>query len=290
MSNRKNALGRGLSALLEDATPDQGRDLNQPMMAFPTISIEDIDTNPYQPRTIFEKEALEDLSQSIKIQGIIQPITVRRLAGGRYQLISGERRLRASRMAGLTEIPAFIREVDDLAMLEMALVENIQRENLNSLEIAFTFQKLIEECNLTQDALSNKVGKNRSTVTNYLRLLKLPIEIQAGIRDGRITMGHARALVAVVSLDSQMNIYKAIVEKDLSVRQVEEMARNLNEKKKGPLNGKKPQSAVTSKAQSKLSEKLGTKVNIRPGANGDGSIIIHYRDEQHLRLIAEMME
>lgn len=275
--------------MLQDATPEQGRESNQ-HMAFPTIAIEDIDTNPYQPRTIFEKEALEELSQSIKIQGLIQPITVRRLANGRYQLISGERRLRASKMAGITEIPAFVREADDLAMLEMALVENIQRENLNSLEIAFTFQKLIEECKLTQEALSNKVGKNRSTVTNYLRLLKLPIEIQAGIRDGRISMGHARALVAVISLDAQIKIYKAIVEKDLSVRQVEEMARELNDKKKPATTSVNKASKFNIKFQSMLSEKLGTKVNIRSGSNGNGSIVIHYKDEKHLQKIAELME
>lgn len=288
MSVRKNALGRGLGALLQDAvdtnTPDHDKHA-----AFPLIPIDEIQVNPYQPRTIFDEEALNELCESIKNQGLIQPITVRRLANGTYQLVSGERRLRASKMAGIKEIPAFVREVDDAVMLELALVENIQRENLNAIEVALTFEKLIEECNITQDELSQKIGKKRSTVTNYLRLLKLPIEIQAGIRDENITMGHARALVNIESLELQLEIFHRILKEQLSVRQVEDIVRNTSQAKpvKTKPIGKSHPTAVH--IREKLVSSLGVKISVKSGDNGSGSITIRYKDQEQLQRLAELL-
>src|SRR5690606_4499484 len=193
------------------------------------IRVEDIEVNPFQPRTEFDTSALEELAESIKLQGLIQPITVRRMSENSYQLISGERRLRASRLAGLTEIPAYVRTANDQQMLEMALIENIQRENLNAIEVALSFQRMIDECDLKQEELGDRVSKSRSTVTNYLRLLKLPPSIQASIRDGKISMGHARALVNVAEVEMQLFIHQEIIKKGLSVRKVEELVRMLQQ-------------------------------------------------------------
>lgn len=191
------------------------------------IDIHTIETNPFQPRTHFDQEALAELADSIRVQGIIQPITVRQLSANQYQLISGERRLQASKLAGLTHVPAYVRKANDQQMLEMALIENIQRENLNALEIALSYQRLLAECNLKQEELGDRVGKKRATVNNYLRLLKLPPEIQAGIRDGQVSMGHARALVNVEFIEDQLYIYNKIVREQWSVRQAEEAVRKL---------------------------------------------------------------
>ncbi|MEQ1587234.1 MAG: ParB/RepB/Spo0J family partition protein, partial [Cyclobacteriaceae bacterium] len=211
--SKKKALGRGLSALLSD-TPDTEKldvDVSSPIGSHKTsgdsineISLSQIETNPFQPRQHFDKEALNELAESIKVHGIIQPITVRKLSHNQYQLISGERRFQASRLAGLKAIPAYVRTADDQQMLEMALIENIQRENLNPIEISLSYQRLISECNLKQEELGDRVGKNRSTVTNYLRLLKLPPDIQIAVRDHRISMGHARAIINVENPDSQL--------------------------------------------------------------------------------------
>jgi ParB family transcriptional regulator, chromosome partitioning protein len=279
--SKKKALGRGLSALLSD-TPTEDRlevDVTLPATNIAAngstseISIEEIETNPFQPRTHFDQEALRELSESIKVHGIIQPITVRKLARNQYQLISGERRYQASKLAGLTSIPAYIRSADDQQMLEMALIENIQRENLNPIEISLSYQRLISECNLKQEELGDRVGKNRSTVTNYLRLLKLPPDIQIALRDNKISMGHARAIINVDNADSQLFIFKKTLSEELSVRKVEELARELLARKSTnePVKPELPSATKeVSNLQSKLSSHFGTKVSVKSdGKKGD---------------------
>lgn len=219
---KRNALGRGLGALIEGSDMTVGAPVSN------EIAIHEIVANPFQPRIHFDEEALFDLSNSIKELGIIQPITLRKLAEHKYQIIAGERRFRASKIAGLTTIPAFIREAGDETMLEMALVENIQREDLDAIEIALSYQRLIDECNLTQETLSEKVGKKRSTVSNYLRLLKLPATVQKAIREQEITMGHARALVNIPEPETQIMIYRQVVKYDFSVRKTEDIVRKIN--------------------------------------------------------------
>src|SRR6201996_5109935 len=232
-AEKRNALGKGLSALLNDSVnvmPDKNKavatspEVNS-MGSVNEIKIAEIEVNPFQPRTEFDEQALKELSESIKLQGLIQPITVRRVNAHSYQLISGERRLRASKLAGLTSIPAYVRTANDQQMLEMELIENIQRENLNAIEVALSFQRMIDECNLKQEELGERVSKNRSTVTNYLRLLKLPPGIQASIRDGQLSMGHARALISIEDPAKQLFIHQHIIKDGLSVRKVEELAR-----------------------------------------------------------------
>ncbi|RYE13555.1 MAG: ParB/RepB/Spo0J family partition protein, partial [Sphingobacteriales bacterium] len=232
-AEKRRALGKGLSALLNDSDnvfPNKKTPASQPaevnnLGSVNDIGIDQIEVNPFQPRTEFDEQALAELSDSIKKQGLIQPITVRRVTAGKYQLISGERRLRASKLAGLKEIPAYIRTANDQQMLEMALIENIQRENLNAIEVALSFQRMIDECSLKQEELGERVSKNRSTVTNYLRLLKLPPTIQASLRDGQITMGHAKALIGVDDPAQQLFFHQYIIQHDLSVRKTEEMVR-----------------------------------------------------------------
>jgi ParB family chromosome partitioning protein len=229
---KKSALGRGLGALISDADkmpfnkPSVGEIPLTPA-SISEIPADKVDCNPFQPRSTFDEESLAELSESIKALGLIQPITVRVTDKGRYQIISGERRFRASLAAGITTIPAYIRKADDQGMLEMALVENIQRENLDSIEIALSFQRLIQECNLTQEAMADRVGKKRATVTNYLRLLKLPAEIQLAIRARAISMGHARALLSLEDTKKQLRLCNRIIEKDLSVRETEEAVKKL---------------------------------------------------------------
>ena len=230
--SKKNVLGRGLGALIEGVEKE---DLERKVEPNKDISVNSIDANPFQPRTSFDEQSLEELAASIRKLGIVQPLTVRETGGGRYQLIAGERRLRAARLAGLTHVPAYVRTADDQAMLELALVENIQREDLDAVEVAISFQRLIEECRLTQEQLSERVGKQRSTVANYLRLLKLPAEIQLGIRNKHLMMGHARTLVNIEDPKKQINVYYKIIDGDLSVRQAEELVRELqSEKTKDP--------------------------------------------------------
>ncbi|MBC8464750.1 MAG: ParB/RepB/Spo0J family partition protein, partial [Bacteroidetes bacterium] len=231
MADKKRALGRGLSALLKNPETDitsseTTAETEKTAGSISELSIHQIEVNPFQPRTEFDPEALEELSASIQQLGIIQPLTVRKLGYDKYQLISGERRFRASQLAGLTKVPAYIRIANDQEMLEMALVENIQREQLNAIEVALSYQRLMEECKLTQERMSERVGKKRSTVTNYLRLLKLPAEIQVGLRDGEISMGHARALINVSNIDTQINIYKDTIANGFSVRDVEQIVKD----------------------------------------------------------------
>ena len=296
--SKKRALGRGLSALLSD-TPSEEKlevDIASPQTTngggVNEISIDEIETNPFQPRQHFDEDALNELAESIKVHGIIQPITVRRLNRNQYQLISGERRFQASRKAGLKAIPAYIRLADDQQMLEMALIENIQRENLNPVEIALSYQRLISECSLKQDELGERVGKNRSTVTNYLRLLKLPPDIQIALRDNKISMGHARAIINVDNPDSQLYIFKKTLQEDLSVRKVEELTRQVMA---GPreVAAKSSEAAPASKEiyqlQSKLSSHFGTKVSVKSdGKKGD--IRIPFLSIEDLNRILEIIK
>ena len=238
MAKIQTGLGRGLGALISDVNSIQqaahkpaASGPSRPLVSTSEIEIANIEPNPYQPRTEFNQEALEELAASIKLLGLIQPITVRPIADGRYQIISGERRFRASQIAGLEKIPAYIRKTDDQGMLEMAIVENIQREDLDSIEVALSFQRLIEECNLTQEAMAERVGKKRATVTNYLRLLKLPAEIQFAIRAKKISMGHAKALLSLENDKDQLKFANQIIEQDLSVRQIEQKIQKLGQKK-----------------------------------------------------------
>jgi len=299
---RKTGLGRGLSALLDDSdsvhppknamNPVSETEQKEQPANIGHIKISDIATNPYQPRTEFDQVALNELADSIRIQGLIQPITVRKADGGNYQLISGERRLRASKLAGLTEIPAYIRLANDQQMLEMALIENIQRENLNAIEVALSFQRMLEECNLKQEQLGERVGKNRSTVTNYLRLLKLPPVIQISIRDQKISMGHARALINVESVDKQLFIHQEIIEKGLSVRKVEELVRSINSLQLKPKNEKQPQgtSFEYQKLQKDLASRFATKVKLKVGENGKGAIEIPFVSNDDLSRILELLD
>jgi len=295
---KKRAMGRGLEALLSDnrtVLTEEGvskelEELRHLATQFSLIPVEKIEVNPFQPRSNFDVEALKELAESIKVQGIIQPITVRQLDEDTFQLISGERRLKASKMAGLTEIPAYIRAGNDQQMLEMALIENIQREELNPIEVALSYQRLIAECNLKQEELGDRVGKKRSTVNNYLRLLKLPPDIQAGLRDGKVSMGHARALINIDSVDIQLSIYKRIIEEDLSVRKVEDLVRDLadiEEKKTNPQ--KKPTDYALLQIQSKLASRFGTKVQIKKDADNKGEIKIPFVSEEDLNRILEIL-
>ena len=283
--NKKRGLGRGLDAILQSPETDiTSVDIsgNYVAGAIAQIDIDKIETNPFQPRTDFDETALNELAESIKNQGVIQPVTVRKMGYDKYQLISGERRLRASKMAGLKTIPVFIRVANDEQMLEMALIENIHRENLNAIEVAISYQRLLEECKLTQDQLSEKVGKDRSTVANFLRLLKLPAELQIAIRDGYITMGHARALISINDKSKQLIILKRIIDEDLSVRQVEMLTREKTDVKK-----QKPVLPESYKVQADtLAKALKMGVKVSRDSKGKGSLTISFKnDEEFERLI-----
>lgn len=295
-NNKKSALGRGLSALLEDAGTDITAGIDSSAATkvaggVSTIPISSIEINPFQPRTHFEQQALEELSASIKSLGVIQPITVRKMGYDKYQIISGERRFRASQLAGLTEIPAFIRIANDQSMLEMALVENIQREDLDAIEIAISYQRLVEEVKLTQEELSERVGKQRSTVANYLRLLKLPPEIQLAIRDKKISMGHARTLINIEDPAKQKDAFNQIIEKELSVREVEDIVRGLkNHVKKTPPASAMPLSFELQKMNEALSTILDAKVKLKATRAGNGTITIQFNSERELRNIISKIE
>ena len=296
---KRSALGKGLSALLENSETDittKSANTNSGLVgSVSMLPINSIEANPFNPRTNFEKAALEELSQSIAIHGIIQPLTVRKLGRDNYQLISGERRFRASQLAGLTEVPVYIRVANDQTMLEMALVENIQREDLNSIEVAISYQRLIEECSLTQDQLSQKVAKSRSSITNHLRLLKLPVDIQASVRDNVISMGHARALVSAGDESLQMAIFNRIVEDGLSVRDAEALIREgYVEPRINEGNLKRPSSAIKiSETQftfkEHLGDKLSTKIEIKKSTSGTGKLIVNFNSEVDLNRIIEIL-
>lgn len=303
--SKKKALGRGLSALLSDHTPEDKLDVDIQSPATPSkpaatsgiaeIPIDEIEVNPFQPRTHFDQAALQELSESIKIHGIIQPITVRRLTANQYQLISGERRFQASKLAGLKAIPAYIRSANDQQMLEMALIENIQRENLNAIEIALSYQRLISECSLKQDELGERVGKNRATVTNYLRLLRLPPDIQIAVRDNKLSMGHARAIINVENPEQQLYIFKKTLTEDLSVRKVEELVREVSGKKaenesadsSGVPTG--TASREISQLQSRLSSHFGTRVVVKSDGT-KGEIKIPFLSVEDLNRLLDILK
>ena len=297
MYQKKTGLGRGLSALLDDTEVVQNarQQISNESSSLGTIShvqISQVEVNPFQPRTDFEPESLRELAESIKLQGLIQPITVRRSAQNTFQLISGERRLRASKLAGLTEVPAYVRMANDQQMLEMALIENIQRENLNAIEVALSFHRMIEECNLKQEELGGRVSKSRSTVTNYLRLLKLPPVIQASIRDNQISMGHARALISVEDVDKQLYIHQEILKNGLSVRKVEELVRELQKTGNKVKSLQKPKliSFQFQKIEDDLASKFGTRVRLKVQDKGTGAIEIPFMSEDDLNRILEMLD
>jgi ParB family transcriptional regulator, chromosome partitioning protein len=305
--SKKKALGRGLSALLSDNSSDEKLEVDIPIGVGPTaaetvtpvspggmteIPIEQIEVNPFQPRTHFDQEALLELAESITVHGIIQPITVRRLAHHQYQLISGERRFQASKLAGLSAIPAYVRSADDQQMLEMALIENIQRENLNAIEIALSYQRLISEIGLKQDELGERVGKNRTTVTNYLRLLKLPPDIQIAVRDNKLSMGQARAIISVENPDHQLYIFKKTLDEDLSVRKVEELVREVTEKTPAKTEGKTaaaPASREINQLQSRLSSHFGTRVVVKSDGK-KGEIKIPFLSVEDLNRVLDILK
>ena len=290
---KKNALGRGLSALLENADTDitqsSGRSNETTLGSISEISVLQIEANPFQPRSRFESNALEELAESIRQHGVIQPVTVRKMGNDSYQLISGERRFRASQLAGLDSIPAYIRVANDQAMLELALVENIQREDLTPIEVAISYKRLIDECDLTHEGLSDKISKSRSNITNFLRLLKLPAEIQMALSKGTITMGHARALISVEDPAEQLDIFERIINEVLSVRDVENLARK----------AKKPKPNITEAEQKKdyyrdakygISQTLNAKVDMKFLPNGNGKIVIDFVNEHDLNRIIQLLQ
>ena len=288
-AKKSGGLGRGLSSILPDT-----KDLevaNNVTAAISTIPIKKIDANPYQPRKEFAPEALEELAQSIRQQGVITPVTVRKMPDDTYQLIAGERRTRAAQMAGLKEIPAYVRIATDNQMMEMALVENIQRENLNAMEVALAYKALIEECRLTHDQLSEKVGKNRSTITNYLRLLNLPAETQLALSNDQISMAHARALAGVEDITLHLEILHAIIDRHLSVHQAEEMAKNAKKKpvaRTAKKRGELP--AIHAAAQSRLKERLQSSVEIKRSQRGKGSLTILFNSDNDFERIMSLIE
>ncbi len=294
--DQKKAIGKGIRALLNniDSEPVEKKETVVKTLAqnVAMLSIKSIEVNPDQPRKEFLESALEELSASIKIHGLIQPVTVRRLNSKKYQLISGERRWRASQKAGLKEIPAYIRIANDQEMLEMALVENIQREELNALEIAFNYQRLMEECDLTHETLSERMGKKRSTISNYLRLLKLPPEIQEGLKNKKISMGHARALAGSNDVSVQLTVYKEVVGNELSVRKTEALIGQYSK------HSKKSKAAAPTKelpdayvdVRENLRSYLGTKVGLKRSESGKGQIVINFTSDDDLNRILDLIE
>lgn len=290
MAKRGNSLGRGLGALIDD----QKYEAKMPPQAFTKkgvseVELSQIEVNPFQPRTEFDEDALRELSDSIRKLGIIQPITLRKLGKDKFQLISGERRFRASKKAGLEKVPAYVRDADDQEMLEFALVENIQREDLNAIEIAISYKRLIDECKLTQEDMSDRVGKKRSTITNYLRLLKLPGEIQIGLRDKTISMGHARALINIDDINKQLKLYFSIIEEGHSVRKTEELVRELSK----PIDEKKKEKDEVPVKYTDFSHKLKGKINadiqVNLGKGGKGKIVIPFLSENDFDRLSEML-
>ena len=292
MVAKKKALGRGLGALIDDAKYEK-RPVEEAVStgAIAEIDISKIETNPFQPRKEFDKEALQELADSIKELGIIQPITVKKTGKDKFQIISGERRYRASKIAGLKKIIAFVRDANDQGLLEMALVENIQREDLNSIEIAVTYQRLMDECNLTQEKLSERVGKKRATISNYLRLLKLPAEIQVGVRDGRLSMGHAKALITMDDPEAQLKVFYKIINEGLSVRSAEALVREL----KYPVDKQKTKTSKTelpkqyANIRDSLKKQLNTKVDLKRNEKGKGIITISFNSEDEFNRITKIL-
>ena len=287
MVSKKNALGKGLGALLENAKTDitskPSNETNAQAGLISRINIDSITPNPFQPRIDFEKESLLELTDSIKEHGVIQPITVRKIGRDNFQIISGERRYQACKIAKIIEIPCYIRIANDQEMLEMAIVENIQRKNLNAIEIGLSYQRLIDECNLTHEQLSIKLSKNRSTISNFLRLLKLPVEVQKALRDSKITMGHARALLSFNSEAEILSAFKKIISESLSVRDAEKM----NHKKKLPNEEKVILSSYELRMQNNISFQLKSDVKIKKNTNGKGQLVISFKNQDQLNEILD---
>ncbi len=287
---KRNALGRGLGALIDDANEIKT------VTSSDEVAISQIEANPWQPRTTFDKESLDELAKSISEVGIIQPLTLRKTGENKYQIIAGERRFRAAKLAGFKKIPAFIRESEDANMLELALVENIQREDLDSIEIALSYQRLLEECQLTQDSLSERVGKKRSTISNYLRLLKLPAVIQKAIREREISMGHARAIINIDDSETQVMLYRQIVKYDFSVRKIEEIVRKMNAE------GNENEAGIKEKAEPSqlqkeynelkkhLSNHFSTNVDFKINNKGKGKIVIPFNSDKDLERIIGVLD
>lgn len=284
------ALGRGLGALLENSNTDTTSVSRNTASSVAVLQIEFIEANPFNPRTHFEKDALDELCHSLQTYGIIQPLTVRQLGRDKYQLISGERRFRASQMINLKEVPCYIRVANDQTMLEMALVENIQRENLNAIEIAVSYERLLDECGFTQEKLSEKIAKSRSNIANHVRLLKLPVEIQAAIRDNLITMGHGRSLLSILDSEEQMTAFNQIISEKLSVRDIENIVKTPTKNGKFNRNTNTTLNRQEEVDESFLSDKLGTKVSILKTASGKGKIIIQFNSDDDLRRIIALLK
>jgi len=294
--NKKKELGKGLRALLTNientnSPKEKNQLVKQLNSSILEIPIGNIEVNPFQPRTDFDREELEELAQSIKVHGLIQAITVRSMGGDSYQLISGERRLRASKIAGLETVPAFIRLGDDQALLEMALIENIQRSNLNAIEVAISYQRLMNECDLTHESLSERVGKKRSTISNYVRLLKLPPQIQTSIKSSEISMGHARALAGISEVSKQLSTFNKVISDKLSVRALENLIKSYNEPKDS-YTKVEPVSLPPEvrKIQHDLSTTLGTSVKINRTAAGKGQISIKFGSDREFNSILSILE
>ena len=280
---KRNALGRGLGALIDDSNVirEQNPVSNE-------ILISEIEANPFQPRVHFDEEALNELAASIREVGIIQPITLRKIGEKKYQIIAGERRFRASKLAGLTKVPAFVREAGDEAMLELALVENIQREDLDAIEVALSYQRLMEECRLTQETLSDRVGKKRSTISNYLRLLRLPAVIQKAIREQEITMGHARALINIADSETQVMVYRQVVKYDFSVRKTEEIVRKLSASEVEPATRTAKDDTITdqfSDLKKHLGKYFNSNIGLKINEQYKGKIEIPFNDSKDLERI-----
>ena len=289
-SKKQPALGRGLGALLTNVDTDITSLTGATLGSISLLPIHSIETNPFNPREHFQKEALEELAISIATHGIIQPLTVRKLGRDKYQLISGERRFRAAQLAALIEVPAYIRIANDQAMLEMALVENIQREDLNAIEIGLSYQRLIEECSLTQEQLGEKISKSRSNVTNHLRLLKLPANIQAGVRDGLVSMGHARALVAVSDEQEQIALFHQVMEDNLSVRDLEKLLKNQRrEITTTTQHNQVKLSSIQMVFIEELEKRLASSVNIQKNNKGQGKLIVTFKSDDDFKRIVSLL-
>lgn len=294
MSKNKEALGKGIRALLNsmDEAPvkKEKEELIVPNSGIRFVKLSQIEVNPFQPRVNFEEESLNELAESIKIHGVIQPVTLRSLGDGKYQLIAGERRLRASKLAGKDDIPAFVRAANDQESLEIALIENIQREDLNAIEIGLNYKRLIDECSLSQEELADRLGKKRSTVANYLRLLKLPPDVQAGLKGNMVSMGHAKAIASLQKVDEQLFVFKEIKTKDLTVRQTEKLVSDMQETKAAKT-GKSQKALPYSlqKVQDHLESMLSTKVQLKHGKNGKGQIVVSYYSDSDLERIIESL-
>lgn len=293
-ATQKQALGRGLSALLKDPSNDiksvQDKNADKVIGSIVELDINTIEINPFQPRTNFNEETLRELASSIKELGVIQPITVRKLGFNKFQLVSGERRFRASKLIGLETIPAYIRIANDQESLEMALVENIQRQDLDPIEIALSYQRLIDEINLTQEQMSERVGKKRSTIANYLRLLKLDPIIQTGMRDGFITMGHGRAIINIEDQSTQLDIYEKIISNKLSVRDTENLVRNYQSDKTITTPEKEELPKYIKKGVKDFSEYFGHKINVKVSKNGKGNISIPFHSEEDFNRIIKLIK